>query len=78
MNERIRLVVAGFAVTSDRYELFCECGRLDCEERFEVPVEIYDHARRDARVYVVRPGHEYLQADRVLAANDAYSILVAA
>jgi hypothetical protein len=75
VNERIRLVVAGFAVTSERYELFCECGRLDCEERFEVPVEIYDRACCDARVYVVRPGHEYLQADRVLAANDAYSIV---
>ena len=77
LNERIRGISVGFAVTDESYDVFCECGRLDCDERVEVPTEIYERARGDGRLYVVRPGHEPAYADRVLAADAAYSVVVA-
>jgi hypothetical protein len=78
VNERISVVIAGFVVRDDRYQLFCECGRFDCVERVEVPTEIYDHARHDGRIYLVRPGHEASGDDRLLAANAGYCVVYAA
>ena len=48
----------GFAVADDSYEVFCECSRPGCVERLAVPAEVYDRIRSDARIYLVRSGHE--------------------
>jgi hypothetical protein len=78
VNERICGVTSGFTVLSDRYDLFCECGRADCLERLVVPAEIYARARHDGRIYLVRPGHESSQEDQVLEIRRAYSVVFAA
>ena len=78
VNERICGVASGFAVLSDRYDLFCECGRADCVERLVVPADIYARARNDGRIYLVRPGHEFSQDDQVLDHRRAYSVVFAA
>jgi hypothetical protein len=78
VNERICGVASAFTVLSDRYDLFCECGRADCVERLVVPAEIYARARDDGRIYLVRPGHEFSQEDQVLDHRRAYSVVLAA
>jgi hypothetical protein len=78
VNERIRRVCASFAVENESYGVFCECGRRDCVERLVVPTEIYERARDDARIYLVRPGHEEEYGDRVLDSHAAFSVVLAA
>ena len=77
VNERIRGIAAGFSVGGESYDVFCECGRRDCVERLAVPVEVYDRIRRDARIYLVRSGHEELVDGHVLNSTGAYSIVLA-
>jgi hypothetical protein len=45
VNARIREVSDRFGTPEGSYRLLCECGRGDCEERFEVPVAEYDDLR---------------------------------
>jgi hypothetical protein len=67
VNERIREVNKGFAALTGSYEVFCECARADCLERVEVPASTYEEARNGERCFVVRPGHEEPELERVLA-----------
>jgi hypothetical protein len=77
VNERIRGVAAGFTVVGESYDVFCECGRRDCVERLAVPTEVFDRIRGDARIYLVRSGHEDLLGGHVLNSTGAYSVVLA-
>jgi hypothetical protein len=78
VNNRIRGISAGFAVTDESYDVFCECGRRGCVERLAVPSDVYDRIRNDARVYLVRSGHESPLDGHVLSSTLAYSVVLAA
>ena len=45
VNARTREVSDRFGTPEGSYRLICECGREDCEERFEVPVAEYEDLR---------------------------------
>jgi diaminopimelate decarboxylase len=77
VNERIRGIAKGFAVSGESYDVFCECGRRDCVERLAVPTEVNDRIRGDARIYLVRSGHEALLDGHVLNSNGSYSLVLA-
>jgi predicted NBD/HSP70 family sugar kinase len=77
VNERIRGITESFAVADESYDVFCECGRRGCVERLAVPTAVYDRIRGDARIYLVRSGHEALLGGHVLDAADAYSVVLA-
>ena len=76
MNERIRGLTENFAVADESYEVFCECGRPGCVERLAVPADVYDRIRRDARIYLVRSGHEVV-GGQVLNSAGAYAVVFA-
>jgi hypothetical protein len=57
VNTRIREMNDRFGTTDGSYRLLCECGRVDCEERLEVPVADYDDLRRRSG-FLVAPAHE--------------------
>lgn len=46
--------------------LVCECARIDCIERLQVPPREYERARAQPRRFVVAPGHEQPQFERVI------------
>lgn len=75
VNERIREVNQGFAALTGSYEVFCECMRADCLERVEVPAATYEEARDGERRFVVRPGHEEPELERVLADCTTYRVV---
>ena len=77
MNERIRGITESFAVVDESYDVFCECGRRGCVERLAVPAEVYDRIRNDARIYLVRSGHEALIEGQVLNSAGAYTVVLA-
>jgi hypothetical protein len=57
VNARIREVSDRFGTPEGFYRLICECGRENCEERFEVPVADYEDLRLRAE-FLVCEAHE--------------------
>jgi hypothetical protein len=61
-NERVE----GLAGDSPRIDFVCECGDLDCLERLALTRTSYEQVRSDPRRFVVAPGHENVEMERVV------------
>jgi|SRR4051812_42213409 len=55
--------------------VFCECGLLTCTERVSMTAEEYEAVRASATTFVVAPGHELPDVERVTEANDRFRIV---
>jgi hypothetical protein len=53
----------------------CECADDTCAERIRVPAEIYAEVRENPRRFLIRPGHEHAEIERIVSATDEYSIV---
>jgi hypothetical protein len=77
VNEKIESLLAqDDAVSSDEsLRFFCECAAADCRERVILPLERYSeiHARRDD--FVVRPGHQAQDVERVVESEPGYLVV---
>src|SRR5207253_1164302 len=62
VNARIREISDRFGTIAGHDHRLCECGREDCDGRVEVPVVLYDEARRNSRFFFA-PGHAVRGAD---------------
>jgi len=78
-NERVEDVADSFDVRGEhdslRIEFVCECGNLDCLERIELTRAAYEDVRRDARRFVVVPGHEDTEVARIVEPCDGYVVV---
>ena len=45
----------------------CECSRADCSERLTVTPEAYQQTRAEERFFIVAPGHQQLEFERVVS-----------
>jgi hypothetical protein len=55
--------------------LFCECSDLGCRERIHIVPRRFDELHRDADQFVVMPGHEMLDIERVVDQEGDYLIV---
>ena len=63
------------AVEERRLVIVCECADEACTERVVIsPVEFHE-VQRHCRWYVVRPGHELPQIDRVVVKQSAFVVV---
>lgn len=53
----------------------CECARLGCNELIELSVREYEHVRSDPGWFIVLPGHERLDAERVVERRPGYVVV---
>ena len=44
----------------------CECSRLDCRERVHLEPRLFDRIHRDPDVFILVPGHEIRDVERVV------------
>jgi hypothetical protein len=58
VNERIRELSRRFGGAPSNYEFFCECARLDCFLRVELPGGVYDDIVAGGERFVLAEGHE--------------------
>lgn len=72
VNERIRALHREHA--SAQYEVFCECGRVRCNDRVLVAAEVYDELRRVPSCSLVKPAHA-ARADRVVGTYDGFVVV---
>lgn len=72
-NERVEDLAD--SVEAERIRFVCECGDLDCLERVELARAPYEEVRSDPRRFVVAPGHENPQVERVVAGGEGYLVV---
>jgi hypothetical protein len=70
-NERVE----GLAGDSPRVDFVCECGDLACLERLALTRTTYEQVRSDPRRFVVVPGHEDRDIERVVARREGHFVV---
>jgi hypothetical protein len=66
VNERIAEAGTDMFSEDEQRELLCECGRIDCTERFSMTFAEYRRVRQSPRRFIVVPGHEDAAVERVV------------
>jgi len=73
VNERVE-EIAEMMLKSSHSGFFCECGDADCVELLELSVEEYEEIRSDPRRFMVKPGHELPEFERVVEQESYYVV----
>jgi hypothetical protein len=66
VNERIEQVERRAAQLDVEAGFICECAALSCTERLPITLVDYEQARSDPTWFVVLPGHERPDVERVV------------
>jgi hypothetical protein len=66
---------AGVAAPIDRGEYLCECADLACVDHVTLAGAEYAHARSNPIWFVVVPGHEVVDIETVIEANERFAIV---
>jgi hypothetical protein len=53
----------------------CECGAMECAAILRVDVEDYERVRSDARLFLVKPGHEIADVEDVVERTDGFLVV---
>jgi hypothetical protein len=73
VNERIAGTAERFGATEA--ELVCECSDPKCGHRIEAPLADYEQTRTDGAQFLVAPGHENPDHERVAGHRPGYRIV---
>ncbi len=55
--------------------MFCECGRLDCQERVAVTADEYDAVRSKPTTFLVTPGHALTDVETVIETTERFQVV---
>jgi hypothetical protein len=56
-------------------QFVCECATESCVERVAVPLATYERIRSHPRRFVLKPGHEQENLERVIETGSAYVVV---
>lgn len=70
VNERIAEISR-----SGLIEFLCECGEETCLESIGLTCEEYEEVRSVSDRFVMKPGHEHLDFERVIDRHDRYVVV---
>lgn len=56
-------------------DFLCECGDDDCTAPVSLTLAEYEEVRRDPTHFVVTPGHEVVDVERVVMENERYAVV---
>lgn len=73
VNEHVR--DAENRVQHDFPRFVCECSNIDCDRRILVPLDVYVAVREDPARFVIHPGHELPDIERVVDRFDDFEIV---
>lgn len=62
-------------LTAPGPDLVCECADEACELRLPVPADAYERARASPTYFLVAPGHERPEVERVVESAAAWTIV---
>lgn len=69
VNERVAEMNAGFSSGAEP-QWVCECGDETCFEKLTVPLDEYAEIRSHESWFVIKPGHEKLDVERVVRRSE--------
>ena len=77
INENVDVIANTFDSRSSAasYEYICECGDASCTERVELTRAEYERVRAEDTHFVIRPGHEIPEIERVVEQRFGYVIV---
>jgi hypothetical protein len=73
VNERIAESAQRFE--SSDAEFVCECADPSCTERVEVTLDDYEEVRSEPTTFLLRPGHEHPDIERVVERRRRYNVV---
>jgi hypothetical protein len=59
----------------ERAAFVCECAKPDCVQMVKLPLDAYQRAHEDDRHFVILPGHEVLDVERVIDEGEGYIVV---
>ncbi len=75
LNERLEESVVRRRSDADPSGFVCECGDADCDETVRLTVAEFERIRGDSQLFLVVPGHEIPEAERVVERHDGYVVV---
>ena len=75
VNENIARLEEKYGTTTTEPVFICECANADCAEQLVVDVESYRRAREEPRCFLVLPGHEDTQLERIVETHPDYLVV---
>jgi hypothetical protein len=75
VNERVEAIAHTLSRPPQSLLLVCECGRIDCTERFEMSTTDYEALRSDPTLFAVAPGHGTPEVETVIAADGPFEVV---
>jgi hypothetical protein len=74
INERIEEAYQG-EPPANRIDIVCECARMTCDAAIDITLDEYEHARKDARHFVILPEHFVGDIERIVFENDRFAVV---
>jgi hypothetical protein len=77
VNERVREVKGELTDegADRRIDFICECGRGDCVGQVRLTLAEYERVRADPTHFVVEPGHEAADVERIVHEGEGYVVV---
>jgi 23S rRNA A1618 N6-methylase RlmF len=73
VNERVADIEANFSGPDP--EWVCECGDGTCFEKVAVPIEEYQQIRAHGDWFLITPGHEKADIERIVRQNGEFVVV---
>lgn len=74
VNERVAEMSPGLNAGAEP-EWVCECGDETCFEKLTVPLDEYVEIRDHESWFVIRPGHEKPDVERIVRRDDGFLVV---
>lgn len=65
----------GVLSAGQRLHFYCECSRLGCIARIDLVAEEYERIHRNRRRFILKPGHEMHDVEKVVEAGPDYVVV---
>jgi hypothetical protein len=73
VNEGIAAAAGRFQ--ADEAEFVCECSDPSCAHRIEAPLDEYEGVRGRSNLFLLVPGHEAAEIERVVRHRNGYAVV---
>jgi transcription initiation factor TFIID subunit TAF12 len=73
VNERIAESAQRFEAESTQF--VCECADANCTHRLEVTLDEYEGVRADGATFILAPGHEHDDIERVIEKRGRFNVV---
>jgi len=68
-------IVLQLEAHTSRPQIVCECADTECMTRIEIEASAYERVRETEDRFVIAPGHEMLEFERVVERSGGYYVV---